>query len=144
MMAEVNNVTEVEKVNMGKSIKASLIGGAVAGVLFGILMQMMGKISMIAMMMGSESLVVGWIIHMMISLIFGAGFGVLAARREKVYGFAIIYGIVLWVIGPLLIMPAMMGMGIMLGQAFTAENLMNLMTHIVFALILAFVYKKSL
>jgi uncharacterized membrane protein YagU involved in acid resistance len=144
MMAEVNNVTEVKTGKMGKSIKASLIGGAVAGFLFGILMQMMGKISMIAMMMGSDSLVVGWIIHMMISLIFGAGFGVLAARREKVYGLATVYGIILWVVGPLLIMPAMMGMGVMLGQAFTAENLMNLMTHVVFALILAFVYKKSL
>jgi uncharacterized membrane protein YagU involved in acid resistance len=144
MMAEVNHVTDVKTGNMGQSIKASLIGGVVAGVLFGILMQMMGKISMIAMMMGSDSLVVGWIIHMMISLIFGAGFGVLAARREKVYGLAIVYGIILWVIGPLLIMPAMMGMGVMLGQAFTADNLMNLMTHVVFALILAFVYKKSL
>jgi uncharacterized membrane protein YagU involved in acid resistance len=144
MMAEGNNEIEVKTVSMGKAIKASLIGGAVAGVLFGILMQMMGKISMIAMMMGSDSLAVGWIIHMMISLIFGAGFGVLVARREKVYGLATIYGIVLWVVGPLVIMPAMMGMGIMVGQAFTAENLMNLITHIVFALILAFVYKKGL
>ncbi len=143
-MTEVDHVTKVKTVNMGKSIKASLIGGTVAGILFGILMQMMGKISMIAMMMGFDSLVVGWIIHMMISLIFGAGFGVIASGREKVYSLATVYGIILWIVGPLLIMPAMMGMGVMLGQAFTPENLMNLMTHVVFSFILAFVYKKSM
>jgi uncharacterized membrane protein YagU involved in acid resistance len=137
-------MAETQTVNMAKSIKASLIGGLIAGILFGIVMQMLGKISMIASMMGSDSLVVGWIIHIIISLIFGVIFGVLAARMEKVYGFAIIYGIILWIIGPLLLMPLMLGMGVMLGQAFSTENLMNLMTHVAFALILAFVYKKTL
>lgn len=137
-------MTTEERVSFSTSLKASVIGGIVAGIIFGIVMHMMGMIPMIASMMGSESVVVGWIIHMIISLIFGLGFGVMALKSKSIYLLGIIYGIILWVIGPLVIMPMMMGMGTNLMQAFTPDMLMSLMTHIGFALILSFVYKKNL
>ncbi|WP_349407421.1 hypothetical protein [Pseudalkalibacillus sp. SCS-8] len=142
-MAEVKSVNETNPLTMGTSLKASAIGGIVAGIVFGLFMQMMGKLPMVAMLVGSESVAVGWFVHMVISVIFGLGFGALASGRSNIYGLAIIYGIVLWIIGPLLIMPAMLGMGVMIGKAFTGAQLMNLMTHIGFALILAFVYNKT-
>ncbi len=142
-MAEVKSMNETNPLTMGTSLKASAIGGVVAGIIFGIFMQMMGKLPMVAMLVGSESVAVGWFVHMVISVIFGLGFGVLASGRNNIYALAIIYGIVLWVVGPLLIMPAMLGMGVMIGQAFTGAQLMNLVTHLGFALILAFVYSKT-
>ncbi|MGM7701511.1 hypothetical protein ACSVDE_07260 [Pseudalkalibacillus sp. Hm43] len=142
-MAEVKSMSETNPLTMGTSLKASAIGGVVAGIIFGIFMQLMGKLPMVAMLVGSESVAVGWFVHMVISVIFGLGFGVLASGRKNIYGLAIIYGIVLWVVGPLLIMPAMLGMGVMIGQAFTGAQLMNLVTHLGFALILAFVYSKT-
>jgi uncharacterized membrane protein YagU involved in acid resistance len=39
-------------------------------------------------------------------------------------------------------MPMMMGMGTNLAQAFAPDQLMSLMTHILFSIILAVVYKK--
>ncbi|WP_408011366.1 hypothetical protein ACJROX_14325 [Pseudalkalibacillus sp. A8] len=142
-MAEVKSVQEPKTGKIGFSIKASVLGSIVAGIIFGIAMQMMGKLGMVAMLVGSESIAVGWIIHLVISLIFGLGFGIIESGRKNIYGLALIYGIILWVIGPLLIMPTMLGMGVMIGAAFTGAQLMNLMTHIGFALILAFVYKKT-
>jgi hypothetical protein len=138
------NMTTEERVSFSTSLKASVIGGIVAGIIFGIVMHMMGMIPMIASMMGSESVVVGWVIHMIISIIFGLGFGILALKTKNIYLLGIIYGIILWIIGPLVIMPMMMGMGTNLTQAFTPDMLMSLMTHIVFSLILSFVYKKKL
>jgi hypothetical protein len=142
-VAEIKSMNETNPLIMGTSLKASAIGGVVGGIVFGIFMQMMGKLPMVAMLVGSESLAVGWFVHMVISVIFGLGFGVIASGRGNVYGLAIIYGIVLWVVGPLLIMPAMLGMGVMIGQAFTGAQLTNLMTHTGFALILVFVYSKT-
>ncbi|MCF6137430.1 hypothetical protein [Pseudalkalibacillus berkeleyi] len=142
-MAEVKSVNQANTLSMGTSLKASAIGGVVAGIVFGIFMQMMGKLPMVAMLVGSESVAVGWFVHLMISVIFGLGFGVIASGRKNLYGLALIYGIVLWVVGPLLLMPTMLGMGVMIGQAFTGAQLMNLMTHVGFALILAFVYSKT-
>ncbi|MDP4551069.1 hypothetical protein Q9251_09240 [Alkalihalobacillus macyae] len=125
-----------------KSVQASVIGGIVAGIIFGILMQMMGRIGMIASMMGSESLVVGWGIHMVISVVFAIGFGLVAVNTNKIYMLGILHGIAIWIIGPLVVMPMMMGMGTMLSQAFSSGQLMSLLTHLMFSLILAFVYKK--
>jgi uncharacterized membrane protein YagU involved in acid resistance len=122
--------------------KASVVGGILAGFIFGVLMQMMGMLPMIASMFGSESLLVGWVVHMIISVIFAVGYGILVLKTSKYYLMGLLYGILIWIIGPLVIMPMMMGMGTNLTQAFSPDMLMSLMTHIGFALILSFVYKK--
>jgi uncharacterized membrane protein YagU involved in acid resistance len=126
---------------MNKSLKAAIVGGIIGGIIFGMLMQMMGMIQMISMMVGSESLVVGWILHMIISLIFGVGFVVLAKIIKNLILLTIVYGVLIWIVGPLLIMPMMLGMGPMIANAFAPDQLMSLMTHIFFSVILAIVYK---
>ncbi len=121
-------------------VKASLIGSTVAGVLFGIFMQMMGMMPVLASMLGSESLVLAWIMHMMISWIFGLGYGAMTLLSSRYYVLGILHGVIIWVIGPLLVMPMMMGMGPMIGNMFASEQLMNLVTHLAFSLILAAVF----
>jgi uncharacterized membrane protein YagU involved in acid resistance len=126
---------------MNTSLKATVVGGIIGGIIFGIMMQMMGMIPMIAMMVGSESLVVGWLIHMIISIIFGLGFVILTKFVSNLIIATIIYGVLIWILGPLLIMPMMLGMGTMISHAFAPDQLMSLMTHILFTVILAIVYK---
>lgn len=132
--------------NTGLSLKKALnygvIGGVVGGIVFGIMMQMMGKMGMIASLGGSESLFIGWIFHMIISIVFGIGFGLLATKvQQNLFLLSIIYGVIIWVVGPLLIMPMMMGMGTNIAQMFEQAQLMNLGTHIFYSLIVAFVFK---
>lgn len=123
------------------SLKRGAIGGVLGGIVFGLMMQSMGMIPMIAKMVGSESLVVGWTIHMIISIIFGLGFGFIAIKSEKVILLGGIYGILLWIIGPLIIMPMMLGMGMQLTNAFEPDKLMSLGTHIFFGFMVGIVYK---
>ncbi|AOM84082.1 hypothetical protein [Salisediminibacterium beveridgei] len=126
---------------MKNNLIYGVIAGLTGGLIFGILMQMMGMIEMIAMMAGSSSLFVGWLIHMIISIVFGVSFTVLAPKFNNLPLFTILFGVVIWVIGPLVIMPMMLGMGTMLMNAFAMDQLMSLGTHLFFAVIVAVVYK---
>lgn len=52
---------------------AGLIGGVAGGILFGVLMAMMGMLPMIASMVGANSPVVGFLIHIVMSIMIGLG-----------------------------------------------------------------------
>jgi hypothetical protein len=82
-------------------IGTGIIGGLVGGVMFGILMQMMDMIPMVAMLVGSEAVAVGWLVHLAISAFIGATFAVLFGRYATSVGsstaIGLGYGIVWWV-----------------------------------------------
>lgn len=120
-----------------RMVSYGILGGVIGGILFGILMQMQGMIGMIAAMIGSESTVVGWIIHMMISIIFGISFVAVTSFIHNLWAAAVVFGIAIWVVGPLVIMPLMLGMGTMVAQAFAPEQMMSLATHLFFAFVVA-------
>jgi hypothetical protein len=51
-----------------------------------------------------------------------------------------VYGMVWWVLGPLVIMPVMMGMGLQFAMAFSGPMLMSLMGHAIYGLVTGLVY----
>lgn len=102
---------------MNTKIKAGVMGGVVGGVVFGMLMQMMGVMPMIAMMVGSESVVVGWILHLIISVVTGALFVITIGKNVTTYGRGI-------------------GMGVQFANAFDQMRMMSLMGHAIFGAIL--------
>ena len=116
------------------------MGGVVGGVVFGMLMQMMGVMPMIAMMVGSESVVVGWILHLIISVVTGALFVVTIGKNVTTYGrgigMGVVYGMIWWVLGALVIMPVVLGMGVQFANAFDQMRMMSLMGHAIFGAIL--------
>jgi len=123
-------------------VGSGILGGLVGGLAFGGLMAVMAMLPMIGMLAGREDALVGFAIHMLISAtigaIYGALFGALPAARRPPSGAALglAYGFAWWVLGPLLIMPSMMGMGPQFGAAFNQMNLISLMGHLVFGLLL--------
>ncbi len=132
-----------------KRIKHGIVGGLVGGVVFGMMMAKMGMLPMIGKMVGAPNAGIGFLVHMFISAGIGGSFGVLAgslvnSRLSSIVGGAL-YGMVWWVLGPLTLMPAMMGMGLgvnwNLGAAQAA--LPSLMGHVIFGLILGFVYHRG-
>ena len=120
---------------------AGIAGGLVGGVMFGILMQMMDMIPMVAMLVGSESLAVGWLVHLFNSALFGAIYAVLfgpwADRIGPGIGLGMVYGVIWWVLGALLIMPAWLGMPVF---QFNAMAWQSLMGHLIYGLLLGVVY----
>jgi hypothetical protein len=123
---------------------AGAVAGLVGGVLFGIMMAMMGMLPMIASLIGSDNPVVGFILHMVFSAIIGVGFGLVFGARVATYSEGAVwgasYGAIWWVLGPLLIMPTMMGMGPQFAMAFTMPMLMSLIGHLVYGVVTGLAY----
>jgi len=127
-------------------MSAGVIGGILGGIVFGMLMAMMGMLPTIASMVGSSSPVVGFGVHLMISILIGLGLTVLFGNslltgygRGALVGLG--YGAIWWVLGPLMIMPLMMGMPLF---ALDAAALMSLMGHMIYGVILGLVAVRVL
>jgi hypothetical protein len=131
-----------------RGIWSGVIGGLAGGVVFGMMMAMMGALPMIGRMVGHPSAPAGFAVHMMISAGIGASFAVLfgrivnGARSGLLAGMS--YGGVWWVLGPLLLMPWMMGMGFgaNLNVAAATAALPSLMGHLVFGVVLGLVHAR--
>jgi hypothetical protein len=127
--------------DLSGKVTGGVIGGLLGGIVFGAMMSMLGMIPMIASMVGSQSAVVGWLIHLAISIFIGVTFAWIFGARSATYGSGLlwgaIYGIVWWVLGPLLIMPAMMGMPLF---QFNSVSMMSLIGHIIYGALLGFGY----
>ncbi|XVS67943.1 hypothetical protein ACQPYE_18420 [Actinosynnema sp. CA-299493] len=107
-------------------IRNGALAGLAGGLVFGLLMAGMGSLSMVGMLVGVENAVVGFIVHMVISAIAGAGFGALTRNLKlvpPVYALSMIYGAVWWVLGALVVMP--------LWLSVTADPMMSDMVFVV-------------
>ncbi|MGH7525624.1 MAG: hypothetical protein ACREMX_02865 [Gemmatimonadales bacterium] len=104
---------------------AGALAGLSAGFIFGIMMQVMTAptpegtkvpmMAMVAQVVGSSSLLVGWLYHLFNSAVIGAIFGWLfgaraADRMGNATALGVGYGILWWVLGGLILMPLALGM----------------------------------
>lgn len=124
-----------------RSLVAGTAAGLLGGVVFGVMMTAMGMMGTIAGLVGSESIVVGWLVHLVISVVFGIAYALVLGAETRSYGrgvgFGAVYGVVIWVVGPLLIMPLWMGM-----PAFVIEQpqIMSLIGHLMYGVVVGVTY----
>ncbi|MEA3336296.1 MAG: hypothetical protein U9R25_10330 [Chloroflexota bacterium] len=125
-----------------RSLVSSIIAGAIAGLggglVFGMMMAMMGMLPMVAMLVKSQSPIVGFIVHMAISAGIGGVYGLVASRLPQTTGTAIvagaINGVIWWVLGALILMPLMLGMGDMVLK-IGSDQWLSLMGHMIFGVV---------
>ena len=124
--------------------KAGVCGGLIAGLVFGIMMGMMGMLGMVAKVVGSDSVIVGFVYHMFNSAVIGALFvplyGRLSSNKGRGLAFGLIYGLVWWFLGPLILMPLALGMGTRLSVEGMSMALPSLWGHLIFGGILGILY----
>ena len=135
------------------------LAGLVGGGFVGVMMQMMqaptpdgGRVpvmQMVAMVVRSDSIAVGWLYHLFNSAVIGGVFGWLFGGRIVGYGSGFtngaIWGIVWWVLGGLILMPVLLGM-----PAFAPLRMApmrgvamgSLVGHLVYGLILGGVFVR--
>jgi uncharacterized membrane protein YagU involved in acid resistance len=123
-----------------RALWTGAVAGLIGGIPFGIMMGMMGMMPMIGMLVRVESAFAGVLVHAAISAITGAIYGFFAVRFPQTWRNAalggFVYGIIWWVLGALILMPAMLGMFQMI---FVIEQTqwMSLLGHIIFGEVLA-------
>ena len=130
-------ITQPKNVTLTQSITTGAIAGLGGGVLFGMLMGMMGMLPMVGMLVRQESAIVGFVVHLVISAILGALYGFIAGRLPYTWTVGIVggavFGIIWWILGALISMPLMLGMNDMvmvIGQA----QWMSLMGHMIYGI----------
>ncbi|MGH7512287.1 MAG: hypothetical protein ACREOQ_05100 [Gemmatimonadales bacterium] len=147
---------------MRNNVPAGVVAGLIAGVIFGIMMQMMiaptpdGRqvpmMMMVAMVVKSDSVAVGWLYHLFNSAVIGGVFGRLlgGATADRIgagAGWGALYGFGWWILGGLILMPLMLGMPILAPLRMAAMRpvaMGSLMGHLIFGLVLgiAFVWLR--
>jgi uncharacterized membrane protein YagU involved in acid resistance len=139
------NSTTVEQSGTSSAsrlIVNGVIAGLAGGVVFGIMMALMGMLPMVGMLAGQENAVVGFVVHMAISAFIGAVYALVISRFANTPTVAatggVINGIVWWVLGALVMMPLFLGMGNMVFVVGETQW-WSLLGHIIYGLVTAFV-----
>lgn len=125
-----------------RSLVSSILAGAIAGIgggiVFGMMMAMMGMLPMIAMLVKSQSPVVGFMVHLVISAGIGGIYGLVASRLPKTTSVGVIAGavngVIWWVLGALILMPLMLGMGDMVLK-IGSDQWMSLLGHLIYGVV---------
>ena len=129
-----------------RKMLAGGVGGLLGGAVFGMMMAKMGMLPMIGKMVGMPTVAAGWIVHLGISAAIGTSFGVLlgwlVTGRISGLVFGTAYGSAWWLLGPLTLMPLMMGMGLGVNWNLAAAQAMlpSLLGHAVFGLVMGLGY----
>ena len=109
---------------MKKRITAGALAGIAGGIVFGMMMQMMSAptpdggsmpmMGMVAKVVGSTSLAVGWAYHLFNSAVIGVLFAFAAGNRitgnASAAALGAGWGLLWWILGGLILMPILLGM----------------------------------
>ena len=102
---------------VGRGAAAGLVGG----LLFTLVMVRIGFLPTVARLVGSDSELVGLIVHLVVAEIVGISYGVLFRRQafdpSAAMGWGVSYGFLWWILGPLTLAPVILGST----PAWTAE-----------------------
>ncbi|WP_435362284.1 hypothetical protein [Haloarchaeobius sp. DFWS5] len=128
-----------------------LVGGLAGGVVMGLLLQYSTEtMTMVGGLAGQESVTMGWLVHLLLSLVFAIVFGLVLtytpmhrylASTLAVGALGMTYSIGLWFVGAGVLMPMWLdSMGVMADPTIPALDGMGLLVHLVYGLVLAGAY----
>jgi uncharacterized membrane protein YagU involved in acid resistance len=118
--------------SLGWGAAASLAGG----LLFSLVMVATGFLPQVASLVGGSSPALGFVVHMGISALVGMSYGVLFGYEAPDFGSSIawglVYGLVWWFLGPLTLMPILLGGQFTWTTEAAAVALPSLIGHLIY------------
>lgn len=126
---------------LGMGILASLAGGLA----FTVVMVKTDALPVVASLIGRSSPMAGFVVHMVISAIIGATYGLLFRREAYTYGAGLVwgltYGLVWWFLGPLTLMPILLGAEVQWSLAAALGAYPSLIGHLAYGATTALAYQ---
>jgi uncharacterized membrane protein YagU involved in acid resistance len=152
--ASTSEGSPILKVPRGRAIVPPLIRAIIIGGLGGLLsswvfaqgIERAEFFPLVAGLMGSNSMVVGQILHYVIGTIIGLSFGVLFHRDIQGAGSGLIwgmnYGLVWWIIGPMTLLPILLGGSVRPDWSLTAAQAVfsPLVAHVLYGALVGLFY----
>ncbi|MBI2670170.1 MAG: hypothetical protein HYX20_03430 [Candidatus Yanofskybacteria bacterium] len=127
-----------------RSIKAGITASFIAGAVFGAISGATGMLPTIARLLGGDSVIFGLMTNTLFSVVFGLFFAVFlgckTTGKTKNIALGLAFSLVLWFLGPLIIMPWLLGIGSQLSKQGIQMALPSLWGHLVYGFILGLVY----
>jgi len=121
-------------------VTASLAGG----LLFTLVMVATGALSSVAGLVGGSSPVLGFVVHMCISAIIGMTYGLLFQNEAPNFGsglaWGLLYGLIWWFLGPMTLMPILLGGSVTWTITAAGSLLPSLIGHLIYGAATAFTF----
>jgi hypothetical protein len=118
--------------SLGYGALASLVGGA----LFTLVLLVIGFLPKVASIGGGSSLILGFVVNMTISAVIGMSYGLLFRYEAPDLGsgvaWGLVYGLIWWFIGPLTLMPILLGGTFSWTTKTAAALLPSLIGHLIY------------
>jgi len=131
-------IQETKIVSPARVASSGAIAGLGGGLVFGMMMAMMGMLPMVGMLVRQENSFIGFIVHLFISAVIGSIYGIVASRLPSTYLVGIVAGaangVIWWILGALTMMPILLGMNQMV-FVIGEPQWISLMGHIVFGVV---------
>lgn len=126
-------------------ISRGALAGFIATIIFGLIMLVMlpKTLNKIAALYGANGQMIGFLIHLLHGSIIGGLFGSFMSTHistPKASWYGLLYGLVWWVLGPILIMPTWLGAGPRLSSAGIKAALPSLPGHLIYGVILGLLF----
>ncbi|GAA1287742.1 hypothetical protein Psi02_70390 [Planotetraspora silvatica] len=117
------------------------MSGLAGGLVFGVIMALIGFLPTVAAIVRTDSIPLAFAVHMLFAAIIGAGFGVLVVRqraqaRELLF-WGLVYGALWWFLGPLTLLPILLGRPVTWDVASGQALLPSLIGHLVYGAVTA-------
>jgi uncharacterized membrane protein YagU involved in acid resistance len=127
-----------------RAVAAGAPAGIAAGLLYGAAMAQLGLLPTVATLVGLGSSRAGFAVHLAISAVVGAGFGLMVRRQrcgpgEMVF-LGVAYGALWWCIGPLTLQPLALGHAPGWDVAAAQREFPSLVGHLLFGVLTALVF----
>lgn len=118
--------------SLGWGAAASLVGG----LLFSLVMVATGFLPRVADLVGGSSLALGFVVHLAISALIGRSYGVLYRREAPDFrsgvAWGMLYGLAWWFIGPLTLLPVLLGEPFVWTTGVAGALLPSLIGHLIY------------
>src|SRR6266849_5877769 len=96
-----------------RSLEWGALASVLGGLLFSIIMVATGVLPQVAALIGGSSPLAGFVVHLVISVVIGMSYGLLFAHESPDVGsslaWGMLYGMAWWFLGPLTLMPLLLG-----------------------------------
>ena len=111
-------------------------GGVVGGLLFTVIMAGVGALPAVAQLIGAQAAWIGFLVHLVISVVIGIGYGLLLQRQVDGYGIGLawgmLYGVFWWVLGALTLFPLLLRQPVAWSPAIIAGAYPSLIGHLLY------------
>ncbi|MGH9268580.1 MAG: hypothetical protein ACRD0D_10445, partial [Acidimicrobiales bacterium] len=129
-----------------RAVGRGALAGLAGGLLFTVVMVQIGFLPTVAALIGSRSALTGLAVHLLIANIIGSTYGLLFRRQSydvgSALGWGLCYGFFWWLMGPLTLMPVLLGSSPQWSAGAAAASFPALVGHLAYGACLGVIFYR--